>query len=173
MGLKSIPRTRWFFSFCPLLCSFSALGWTSGYSSVRMEGTVQWARILTVILTVIYILGGFHTFDSSSAREPYWDGSVSPQGDCWCEFCGSRSKVKRWHLCDSLWIMLMCVTHYLAWLNMLLQLIFTCRSPLMIAAGNGEVCMVKLLLQFDADTTLKDTKGCSADNYAGINGHHS
>lgn len=43
----------------------------------------------------------------------------------------------------------------------------------MIAAGNGEVCMVKLLLQFDADTTLKDTKGCSADNYAGINGHHS
>uniref|UniRef100_A0A3P8R8R5 Ankyrin repeat domain-containing protein 26-like n=1 Tax=Astatotilapia calliptera TaxID=8154 RepID=A0A3P8R8R5_ASTCA len=47
------------------------------------------------------------------------------------------------------------------------------RSPLMIAAGNGEVCMVKLLLQFDADTTLKDTKGCSADNYAGINGHHS
>ncbi|XP_076742157.1 ankyrin repeat domain-containing protein 26 isoform X9 [Maylandia zebra] len=47
------------------------------------------------------------------------------------------------------------------------------RSPLMIAAGNGEVCMVKVLLQFDADTTLKDTKGCSADNYAGINGHHS
>ncbi|XP_008282227.1 ankyrin repeat domain-containing protein 26 [Stegastes partitus] len=46
------------------------------------------------------------------------------------------------------------------------------RSPLMIAAGNGQINMVRLLLQFDADITLKDTKGWSADDYAGMNGHH-
>ncbi|XP_054865220.1 ankyrin repeat domain-containing protein 26 isoform X9 [Amphiprion ocellaris] len=46
------------------------------------------------------------------------------------------------------------------------------RSPLMIAAGNGQINMVRLLLQFDADITLKDTKGWSADDHAGMNGHH-
>ncbi len=48
----------------------------------------------------------------------------------------------------------------------------TCRSPLMIAAGNGQIGMLRLLLQFDADITLKDNKGWSADDYAVINGHH-
>ncbi|XP_034541217.1 ankyrin repeat domain-containing protein 26 isoform X5 [Notolabrus celidotus] len=46
------------------------------------------------------------------------------------------------------------------------------RSPLMIAAGNGQINMLRLLLRFDADITLKDTKGWSADDYAGMNGHH-
>ncbi|XP_069384341.1 ankyrin repeat domain-containing protein 26 isoform X15 [Paralichthys olivaceus] len=46
------------------------------------------------------------------------------------------------------------------------------RSPLMIAAGNGQIGMLRLLLRFNADTTLKDTKGWSADDYAGMNGHH-
>ncbi|CAB1416410.1 unnamed protein product [Pleuronectes platessa] len=46
------------------------------------------------------------------------------------------------------------------------------RSPLMIAAGNGQIVMLRLLLRFNANTTLKDTKGWSADDYAGMNGHH-
>lgn len=49
---------------------------------------------------------------------------------------------------------------------------FTYRSPLMIAAGNGQISMLRLLLRFDADITLKDTKGWSADDYAVMNGHH-
>lgn len=49
---------------------------------------------------------------------------------------------------------------------------FTCRSPLMIAAGNGQIGMLRLLLRFDVDITLKDTKGWSADDYAVMNGHH-
>ncbi|XP_074533397.1 ankyrin repeat domain-containing protein 26 isoform X8 [Halichoeres trimaculatus] len=46
------------------------------------------------------------------------------------------------------------------------------RSLLMIAAGNGQINMLRLLLRFNADITLKDTKGWSADDYAGMNGHH-
>ncbi|XP_062245647.1 ankyrin repeat domain-containing protein 26 [Platichthys flesus] len=46
------------------------------------------------------------------------------------------------------------------------------RSPLMIAAGNGQIVMLRLLLRFNANTTLKDSKGWSADDYAGMNGHH-
>lgn len=42
----------------------------------------------------------------------------------------------------------------------------------MIAAGNGLVGMLRLLLQFNADVTLKDTKGWSADDYAVMNGYH-
>jgi len=42
----------------------------------------------------------------------------------------------------------------------------------MLAAGNGQISMVKLLLQYDADSTVKDTKGWSADDYAVMNGHH-
>lgn len=53
-----------------------------------------------------------------------------------------------------------------------LSLISTCRSALMIAAGNGQIGMVRLLLRFDADVTLKDTKGWSSDDYAVMNGHH-
>lgn len=49
---------------------------------------------------------------------------------------------------------------------------FACRSPLMIAAGNGQIGMLRLLLRFEADITLKDTKGWSADDYAVMNGHH-
>uniref|UniRef100_A0A3Q3T1G1 Uncharacterized protein n=1 Tax=Mastacembelus armatus TaxID=205130 RepID=A0A3Q3T1G1_9TELE len=49
---------------------------------------------------------------------------------------------------------------------------FTCRSPLMIAAGNGQISMLRLLLRFDADITLKDSEGRSADDYAMMNGHH-
>lgn len=49
---------------------------------------------------------------------------------------------------------------------------FTCRSPLMIAANNGQIGMLRLLLQFDADIALKDIKGWSADDYAVMNGHH-
>uniref|UniRef100_A0A3P8VH28 Uncharacterized protein n=1 Tax=Cynoglossus semilaevis TaxID=244447 RepID=A0A3P8VH28_CYNSE len=46
------------------------------------------------------------------------------------------------------------------------------RSPLMIAASNGQIGMLRLLLRFNADVTLKDTKGWSADDYAVMNGHH-
>lgn len=46
------------------------------------------------------------------------------------------------------------------------------RSPLMIAAGNGQISMLRLLLKFEADITLKDKKGWSADDYAVMNGHH-
>lgn len=42
----------------------------------------------------------------------------------------------------------------------------------MLAAGHGQIGMVKLLLHFDADITLKDAKGLSADNHAAMNGHH-
>lgn len=49
---------------------------------------------------------------------------------------------------------------------------FICRSPLMIAAGNGQIGMLRLLLRFNADISLKDTKGQSADHYAVKNGHH-
>lgn len=49
---------------------------------------------------------------------------------------------------------------------------FTFRSPLMIAAGNGQIGMLRMLLQFNADIALKDTKGGSAENYAVMNGHH-
>lgn len=42
----------------------------------------------------------------------------------------------------------------------------------MLAAGNGLVGMLRLLLQFNADVTLKDIKGWSADDYAGMNGYH-
>lgn len=49
---------------------------------------------------------------------------------------------------------------------------FAFRSPLMIAAGNGQIGMLRMLLQFNADISLKDTKGWSAENYAVVNGHH-
>lgn len=42
----------------------------------------------------------------------------------------------------------------------------------MIAAGNGQISMLRLLLKFEADITLKDKKGWSADDYAVMNGHH-
>lgn len=42
----------------------------------------------------------------------------------------------------------------------------------MIAAGNGLIGMLRLLLRFDADIALKDSKGRSADDYAVMNGHH-
>lgn len=57
-------------------------------------------------------------------------------------------------------------------LLMLPSFIFTSRSPLMIAAGNGQIGMLRLLLRYDADITIKDTKGWSADDYAVMNGHH-
>jgi len=43
----------------------------------------------------------------------------------------------------------------------------------MVAAGNGQISMLRLLLQSDADISLKDTKGWSADDHAVINGHHA
>uniref|UniRef100_A0A1A7X1G3 Ankyrin repeat domain 30B n=1 Tax=Iconisemion striatum TaxID=60296 RepID=A0A1A7X1G3_9TELE len=46
------------------------------------------------------------------------------------------------------------------------------RSPLMLAAGNGQIIMVKLLLKFNADITLTDTKGLPAEEYALMKGHH-
>lgn len=52
-------------------------------------------------------------------------------------------------------------------------IIFTCRSPLMIAADNGHITILQLLLQFDADTTLKDTKGWSCEDYAMMKGQHA
>lgn len=42
----------------------------------------------------------------------------------------------------------------------------------MIAASNGQISMLRLLLKFDADISMKDKKGWSADDYAVINGHH-
>lgn len=59
-------------------------------------------------------------------------------------------------------------------LNKLLSVVvtFICRSALMIAAGNGQIGMLRLLLRYDADITLKDIKGWSADDYAVMNGHH-
>lgn len=42
----------------------------------------------------------------------------------------------------------------------------------MIAAGNGQIGMLRLLLRYNADIALKDTKGWSADDYAVMNGHH-
>lgn len=52
------------------------------------------------------------------------------------------------------------------------SLLFKCRSPLMITAGNGLISMLRLLLQFNAEVSLKDTKGWSADDHAVINGYH-
>lgn len=49
---------------------------------------------------------------------------------------------------------------------------FKCRSPLMITAGNGLISMLRLLLQFNAEVSLKDIKGWSADDHAVINGYH-
>uniref|UniRef100_A0A673I2F0 Uncharacterized protein n=1 Tax=Sinocyclocheilus rhinocerous TaxID=307959 RepID=A0A673I2F0_9TELE len=46
-------------------------------------------------------------------------------------------------------------------------------SALMIAACNGQISMVRLLLQYDADITVKDDKGWSSDDYAVMNGHHA
>ncbi len=43
----------------------------------------------------------------------------------------------------------------------------------MIAACNGQISMVRLLLQYDADITVKDDKGWSSDDYAVMNGHHA
>lgn len=42
----------------------------------------------------------------------------------------------------------------------------------MITAGNGLIGMLRLLLQFNAEVSLKDTKGWSADDHAVINGYH-
>lgn len=42
----------------------------------------------------------------------------------------------------------------------------------MHAARNGHSGMLQLLLRFEADITLKDNKGWSADEYAVMNGHH-
>lgn len=42
----------------------------------------------------------------------------------------------------------------------------------MLAVGNEQINMVKLLLRFDADVTLRDAKGWSADDYATKYGHH-
>lgn len=42
----------------------------------------------------------------------------------------------------------------------------------MLAAGSEQINMVKLLLRFDADITLRDTKGWSAEDYAAMYGHH-
>ncbi|KAK7891619.1 hypothetical protein WMY93_023582 [Mugilogobius chulae] len=47
------------------------------------------------------------------------------------------------------------------------------RSPLMMAAGNGQFDMLQLLLRYDADITLRDDKGWSADDYATKHGHHA
>lgn len=33
--------------------------------------------------------------------------------------------------------------------------------------------MVRLLLQYDADITIKDDKGWTSDDYAVMNGHHA
>lgn len=43
----------------------------------------------------------------------------------------------------------------------------------MIAACNGQISTVRLLLQYDADITVKDDKGWSSDDYAVMNGHHA
>lgn len=42
----------------------------------------------------------------------------------------------------------------------------------MMAADSGLIGMLRLLLQFNAEVTLKDTKGWSADDYAVMNGYH-
>ncbi|XP_052453650.1 ankyrin repeat domain-containing protein 7-like isoform X2 [Carassius gibelio] len=46
------------------------------------------------------------------------------------------------------------------------------RSAL-IAACKGQISMVRLLLQYDADITVKDDKGWSSDDYDVMNGHHA
>lgn len=67
-----------------------------------------------------------------------------------------------------------------AWLgqNLTLKLTYKClefllRSVLMMAACSGQISMVRLLLQYDADITVKDAKGWSSDDYAVMNGHHA
>ncbi|XP_058501492.1 ankyrin repeat domain-containing protein 26-like [Solea solea] len=44
------------------------------------------------------------------------------------------------------------------------------RSPLMIAAGRGQIDILELLMRFNANTALKDTKGWTACEYAVKNG---
>lgn len=119
------------------------------------------------------ILGGIHSVDCSSPWGPHRDGWVSSQGGRWCKFFGPRSKVstKRCHICDAPLIFLMLLNSLFTF-GLVSVIDLTCRSPLMIAAGNGQIGMLRLLLRYNADIALKDTKGWSADDYAVMNGHH-
>ena len=63
--------------------------------------------------------------------------------------------------------------HHVYCINSSICVFNTSRSPLMIAACNGQISMVRLLLQYDADITVKDTNGWSSDDYAVMNGHHA
>ncbi|XP_059152667.1 ankyrin repeat domain-containing protein 36C-like isoform X2 [Physella acuta] len=47
------------------------------------------------------------------------------------------------------------------------------RTPLMIACQDGSIPLVRLLLECKADVLHKDSKGWSADDHAGIKGHHA
>ncbi|MGH0159669.1 UNVERIFIED_CONTAM: hypothetical protein FKN15_053200 [Acipenser sinensis] len=47
------------------------------------------------------------------------------------------------------------------------------RTSLMIAASNGQISLVRLLLRYDADISIKDDNGWTADDYAVMNGHHA
>lgn len=43
----------------------------------------------------------------------------------------------------------------------------------MVAAGNGQISLVKYLLQNNVDIFVKDDAGCTADDHAAMNGHHA
>lgn len=47
------------------------------------------------------------------------------------------------------------------------------RTSLIIAACNGQISMIRLLLANNADIAVKDEKGWTSDDYAVINGHHA
>ncbi|KAH9507972.1 hypothetical protein Btru_052489, partial [Bulinus truncatus] len=46
-------------------------------------------------------------------------------------------------------------------------------TPLIMACHEGSISLVKLLLENKADTSMKDAKGWTADDYAVIQGHHA
>ena len=48
----------------------------------------------------------------------------------------------------------------------------TCRSALMTGASEGHLGIVRLFLQHNADTELKDSQGWKASDHAVIHGHH-
>jgi len=46
------------------------------------------------------------------------------------------------------------------------------RSALMTAASEGHISIVRLFLQHNANTELKDSQGWKASDHAVIHGHH-